>query len=160
MSRRRLAAAVLAAVVSTACNGGADTSGRLVVDRVTKGSGRLLDEPAHAIYCPAESLLTVIAVGGGWSGGLALHVVLPVRAAVTLPVRRPPTGFGTASAAFRPASGVARLGIGGTVTLAPSSVVDGVFSITVTDSTPPDATIRGRLSRIPYSTPSGPACLR
>ena len=155
---RRLAAAVIAALVGAACGAGSDAGGRLVVDRVTKGSGRLLDEPARAVYCAGESLLTVIAVGRVWSGGLALHVVLPVRAAVTLPVRRPPTGFGTATAAFRPASGVARLGVGGTVSLAPSSAVDGVFSITVTDSTLPDAAFRGRFSHIPYSTPSGPAC--
>lgn len=158
MSRRRLAAAVIAALVGAACGAGPDASNRLVVDRVTKGSGRLLDLPARATYCAGESLLTVIAVGRGWSGGFALHVVLPVRAAVTLPVRRPPAGFGAATAAFRPVAGVARLGVGGTVTLAPSSVVDGVFSVTVTDSTPPDAVFRGRLFNIPYSTPSGPAC--
>ena len=158
MSCRRVAAAALAALVAAACSAGPDAGGRLLVQRTTRGAGRLLDDPGRATYCRGESLLTVVAVGRAWSGGLAMHVTLPVRAAVTLKVQRSLGGYGTATAAFRPVNGVARLGVGGTITLAPSSRVDGAFEVTVTDSVPPDAVFRGRLSRIVYSSPSGPPC--
>ncbi len=158
MSRRRVAAAALAALVAAACSAGPDAAGRLLVERTAKGAGRLLDDPGHATYCPTDSQLTVVAVGRAWSGGLAMHVTLPVRAAVTLRVQRSPGGYGTATAAFRPVNGVARLGVSGTITLAPSSRVDGAFEVTVTDSVPPDAVFRGRLSHIMYSSPSGPPC--
>lgn len=157
MLRGRLAATSLVALVSAACSAGTG-GGRLVVERQTKGSGRMLDDSARAIYCPAESLLTVVAVGRNWSGGLALRVALPVRSPVTLRVQRTLNGPGTAAAAFRPMSGVARFGVGGTVTLAPSSAIDGEFEISVTDSTPPDAVLRGKLSHIAYVVPSGAPC--
>jgi hypothetical protein len=158
MSRRRVAAAALAALVAAACSAGPDAGGRLLVERISRGSARLLDDPGQATYCAAESLLTVVAVGRSWSGGLAMRVTLPVRAAVTLQVRRSLGGYGTATAAFRPAGGVARLGVSGAITLAPSSGVEGAFEVTVTDSAPPDAVVRGRLSRMVYTEPSGPPC--
>lgn len=157
MLRGRLAATSFVALVSAACSAGSG-AGRLVVERRTKGPGQLLDDSARAMYCASESLLTVVAVGRSWSGGLALRVVLPVRSPVTLRVQRTLGGPGTATAAFRPAAGVARLGVGGTVTLAASSAIDGDFEISVTDSAPPDAVLRGKLSRIAYAVPSGPPC--
>ncbi len=157
MLRGHFAALSLVALVAAGCSAGSG-AGRLVVDRRTRGSGRVLDDSARATYCPRESLVTVVAVGRVWSGGLALRVVLPVRTPVTLRVQRSLGGPGTAVAAFRPLAGVARFGDSGTVTLAPSSAIDGSFELSVTDSTPPDAVFRGALRHIPYVVPTGPPC--
>jgi hypothetical protein len=158
MPSRHLVAAVVMALTLAGCGEESNGSGRLQVERVTKGSGRLLDVPALASYCPAESLLTVIAVGPVWSGGLALRVTLPVRAPVTVQVRRTLDSLGSATAAFRPVGGVARFGVSGTVTLRPSSAIDAVFQVSVTDSAGPNAVFRGRLSNVAYSTEPGPPC--
>jgi len=158
MLRRRLTAFALGALAASACGAGSGAGGRFVVERASKGSGRLLDDSASAIYCPAESLLTIVAVGRVWSGGLAMRVVLPARSLDTLHIQRTLGGFGTATAAFRPVGGVARFGVRGVVTLAPSRALDGIFEATVTDSTPPDAVFRGRFRGVAYRVSSGQAC--
>ncbi len=162
MRRRVFAVAAVTALALAACAGAGDgaggRSGRFVVERVTKGSGKLLDGPARATYCPSESLLTVVAVGRVWSGGLALRVALPLRASATFQVGRALGSSGSATAAFRPAGGVARFGVSGTVTLVPSSAIEGGLEVSVTDSSGPNAQFRGRLSNIAYTSQTGPPC--
>jgi hypothetical protein len=162
MSSRLVGAVALLALWGAACGGSArgGEAGRLSVERVTRPGATLLDARAAAWYCPGESLLSVVAVGRSWSGGLALRVVLPLRERRTFVVARHLAGDGTAAGAFRPLGGVARFAVGGSVTLRPSREIDGEFQATVTDSVGPNIEFRGRISRVPYDTMPESSCRR
>lgn len=160
MSSRLVAAVALLALWGAACRAGAGKAGRLSVQRVTKPAATLLDAPARAWYCPGESLLSVVAVGPKFSGGLALRVSLPVQRRRTFELARHLAGDGTAAAAFRPLGGVARFAVGGSVALRPSREIEGEFRATVTDSAGPHVEFRGTISRVPYDTLPESTCRR
>lgn len=155
MRRPFIANAALAALVCVACDAGAGAGpdpvgGRLVVQRVAKRTTKLSDGPGLASYCPADSLLLVIAIGRAWTSGFAVRVALPLREAGTFKVQRLLGDLGTATAAFRPiGEGAAQLGVGGTLRLEPSSGIRGGFEVAVPDSGGVHISFRGRWSRIP-----------
>ena len=154
MRRPLIAAAALG--LAGACNAcsGADrdpnAGGRVVVQRGTRGSTRLLSDPGQAGYCPDDSILLVIAVGRKWSSGFAIRVVLPLRAARTFTVQSSLGGQGTATAVFRPLeAGAAWYAEGGMVSLEASRSVSGSFDLTAPDTAGVHVSFRGRWSHLP-----------
>lgn len=157
--RRLLVAAALSALAGAACGAcrGAGTSpfpggGRFLAERVARRTTTLMDDPAWATYCPADSTLVIVTLGRTWSGGLALRAAQPLDAPRDFQVRALLGEVGTAVAAFRgPEAGAARVGVGGTVRLAVTAVVNGRFDIALPDSWGAHVSIRGTLSGVPIS---------
>jgi hypothetical protein len=157
--RRLLLAAALPALAGAACDArhGAGASpfpagGRFLAERVARRTTTLVNGPAWATYCPADSSLVIIAIGRTWSGGLALRAVPPFDAPRNFRVQASLGDTGTATAAFRsPDAGAARVGVRGTVRVTISTAIDGRFDVALQDSGQVHVSIRGRLSRIPLS---------
>jgi hypothetical protein len=164
--RRLLLAAALPVLAGAACDAGhrAGASpfpdgGRLLAERVARRTTTLVDGPAFATYCPADSALVIIALGRTWSAGLALRTVPPLDAPRGFHVQLSLGDVGTATAAFRaPSAGAARLGVGGTVRAAVTVAVNGRFDVDLPDSGGSHVTIRGTLSRIPFSMLAAATC--
>jgi len=155
MRRPLIAAAALglAGAACSACSGaGRDTNagGRVVVQRVARGSTTLLSDPGQASYCPDDSILLVIAIGRKWSSGFAMRVVLPLRVARTFAGQPSLGGLGTATAVFRPLEvGAAWYADGGTMSLDASRSVSGSFDLTAPDTAGVHGSFRGRWSHLP-----------
>lgn len=155
--RRLLSAAALVVLAGAACDarhgagaGPIPYGGRLLAQRVAKGTTTIVSGPAQASYCPADSLLVVIALGRTWTGGLAARAVLPLVEARDFKVRASLDGVGSAAASFRPLdAGAVQLGVSGTIHLEPAKGLSGRFDIAVPESSGTPIFIRGRLSRIP-----------
>lgn len=168
MRRLHSAAGALLVLAGAACDaghgGGAGPipdGGRLHAERVFKGTTTIVSGPAQASYCPADSLLVVIALGRKWTGGLAVRAVLPLVEARDFNVRPSLEGLGSATAAFRPLdAGVVQLGVDGTIHLEPAKGVSGRFDIAVPDVGGTHVFIRGRLSRIPLVVLPKGSCAR
>jgi hypothetical protein len=156
MRRLLLATAllVLAGAASGACHGvGASPfpeGGRFLAERVAKQATTLINGPAWATYCPADSLLVIVALSRTWNGGLALRAVPPLNVPHDFRVQLALDELGTATVAFRaPKAGAANVGVGGTVRVAVTTAVNGWFDAALPDSGHTHVSIRGRLSRIP-----------
>ena len=164
--RRLLLAAVLPLLAGAACSGrrgpGASpfpAGGRFRAERVAQHTTVLINGPAWATYCPSESLLVIVALGGTWNGGVAVRVVPPFDRPRDYRIQPSLADTGTASAAFRaPAAGAARVGVGGTVHLAIGDVVNGRFEVTLPDSARAHVAIRGTVTRVPVSRLSAGTC--
>ncbi len=164
--RRLLLAAALPALAGAGCDAGHGAGaspfpagGRFVAERVARRTTTLLNSPAWATYCPADSQLVIIAISRKWNGGLALRTVPPFNAAGDFQVQVSLGGLGTATGAFRaPAAGSASVGVGGTVRVVVTAVVNGRFDIAVPDSGASHVSIRGTLSRIPFFTLPAATC--
>ncbi len=117
-----------------------------------------MDEPGRAEYCPADTLLTVIAVGHNRGAGLAVRTAFPLREPRTFVVQPVLGGLGTATAAFRLVTGSARIGTAGKLRLEPSATVDGEFEVTVPDSAGTSVEFKGKVSRIPVGSGSRESC--
>ena len=164
--RRLLLAAVLPLLAGAACSGrrgpGASpfpAGGRFRAERVARHSTVLISGPAWATYCRSESLLVVVALGGAWNGGIAVHAAPPFAAPRDYRILPSLGDTGTAAAAFRvPATGVARVGVGGTVHLAIGDVVSGRFDVTLPDSAGAHVAIRGTATGVPVSQLSAGTC--
>ena len=156
--RRLLLAAALPALAGAACDAGhgAGTSpfpdgGRFLAERVARRTTTLVNGPAWATYCPADSLLVIVALGRTWNGGLALRTVPPLDVPRDFHVQTALGDIGTAAAAFRaPAAGAATVGVGGTVRVVVTRVVTGRFDVAMPDSGREHTSIRGTLSQIPF----------
>lgn len=157
--RRLLLAAALSALAGAACDArhGAGASpfpagGRFLAERVAGRTTTLVNGPAWATYCPADSSLVIIAIGRTWNGGLALRAIPPLNVPRDFRVQVSLGDTGTATAAFRaPDAGAARVGVGGTVRAAITTAVNGWFDVTLPDSGRDHVSIRGRLSGIPLT---------
>jgi len=154
--RRPLIAAVALGLAGAACSAcsGADrdhnAGGRVVVQRVGRGSTRLLSDPGQAGYCPDDSILLVLAIGRSWSSGFAMRVALPLRAARTFAVQPSLGGLGTAAAVFRPLeAGAAWYARSGMMRLDASRSVSGSFDLTAPDTAGVHVSFRGRWSHLP-----------
>jgi len=129
------------------------------MERVTGSrTATLLDQAALATYCPADSLLTIIATGRHASAGFAVHAALPWTGTRTFPVGASLATPGAATAAFRFPNGVARLGIEGTVRLQAATRIDGDFDVRVSDSAGVAASVRGRFTAVPVTRWPPPTC--
>ena len=163
--RRLLLAAALPLLTAAACSGrrGPGTSpfptgGHFRAERVARRTTVLIDAPGWATSCPAESLIVVIALGGAWNGGIAVHGGAP-GGARDYEVRPSLGEVGTATAGFRvPATGTARLGVGGTIQLAIGDAASGRFDIVLPDSAGEHVVIRGTLTGIPVTVLSSATC--
>ena len=156
MRRPFIAAAALGlmGVASGACSGAGGEAnaggGRVVVERVARGSTRLLDDPGRATFCPDDSLLVVVAVGRKWTGGIAMRVALPLGQPRTFTVQPALGDAGTASAVFRPLeAGAAQYASAGSVRLEGRGPVSGTFDLTAPDSAGIHVAFRGRWSQVP-----------
>jgi hypothetical protein len=154
------AALGLAGAACAACSGTArdpNAGGRVVVERIGRGSTRLLNDPGRAGYCSDDSILLVIAIGRRWTSGFAMRVVLPLRAASTFAVQPSLGVLGTATAVFRPLeAGPAQYATGGMLRLAASHTVSGSFDLTAPDTAGVRVSFRGRWSRVPlHPLPKG-----
>jgi hypothetical protein len=158
MRRRVIAAAALALVAGASCGTGSDADGHFRVERHARRTTTLIDDPGRAEYCPAESLLTVIAIGRNGAAGFAVRTALPLRQVSVFAVQPLLGGVGTATAAFRLASGAARVGTAGQLRLQPSATIDGDFDVAVPDSLGLTVPFKGKLSRIPVQTGSPARC--
>ena len=161
--RRLLLAAALPALAGAACSGPGTTpfpaGGRFTAERVARRTTTLVSGPAWATYCPSESLLVIVALGRAWNAGIAVRAVPPLSVQRDFQVQMALGDVGTAAAAFRaPVAGVARVGVGGTVQVAATTAVDGRFDIALPDSGGQRVSIRGTLSRIPFTTLSAATC--
>jgi hypothetical protein len=158
MRRRVIAAAALALVAGASCGTGSDADGHFRVERTTRRTSTLLDEPGRAQYCSTDSLLTIIAIGRNGAAGFAVRTTLPLRQASAFDVQQALGGLGTATAAFRLASGAARLGTAGRLRLQPAATIEGEFDVTVLDSLGAAVQFKGRLSRIPLRKGASALC--
>ena len=164
--RRLLAAAALSALAGAACDAchGAGASpfpggGRFLAQRVAQRTTTLVNDPAWATYCPADSTLVIVTLGRRWSGGLAVRAIQPLNAPRDFQVQASLGEVGTAVAAFRaPEAGAARVGVGGTIRLAATSAVNGRFEIALPDSGGAHVSIRGTLSGVPVSMLAAATC--
>jgi len=164
--RRLLLAAALPVLAGAACDAGHGAGaspfpdgGRFLAERVAGRTTTLVNSPAWATYCPADSQLVIVTLGPTWSGGLALRTVPPLSAPRDFQVQLALGDIGTATAAFRaPAAGGARVGVGGTVRVAVTTVVSGRFDVAIPDSGRSHVSIRGTLSRIPFSVLPAATC--
>jgi len=150
--RPRLIAAATLALAAGGCGGGApdaNAGGHVRVERAAARTAGIMDEPGRAEYCPADSLLTIIAVGHDRGAGFAVKTALPLQGAGSFLVRPQLGGVGTATAAFRLASGTARVGTSGTIRLQESGSVSGTFDVAVPDTGRTPVRFRGTLARIP-----------
>jgi len=159
------AAVALAGAACGACSGaGSDpnTGGRVVVQRVARGSSRLLSDPGQAGYCPDDSILLVIAIGRQWSSGFAVRVVLPQREARTFAMQPSLGGLGTAAAVFRPLeAGAATYAKSGIVRLDVSGSLSGSFDLTASDTAGARVSFRGHWERLPLrQLPKGACALQ
>jgi hypothetical protein len=157
MARARGAIAALLVLAAAGCGAGA---GRLRIDQVGKPAATLLDAPARARYCASDSLLTVIAVGGTWAGGLALRVVLPLSRPDSFRIGRSLGGAGTATAALRERAGGARVATAGQVTLRAGWRLEGRFAFTATLGGGASQEFRGRMAGIRVEPAAEGACRR
>ena len=156
--RRLLLAAALTALAGAACDAcrraGASpfpVGGRFLAERVARRTSTLVNGPAWATYCPADSLLVIVALGRTWNGGIALRAVPPLSTPRDFKVQLVLGDLGTATVAFRaPSAGAARVGAGGTVRVAVGTSVNGRFDVAVPDSGGASIAIRGTLSQIPF----------
>jgi hypothetical protein len=163
--RRLLLAAALPVLAGAACDAGhgAGTSpfpdgGTFLAERVARRTTTLVNGPALATYCPADSLLVIVALGRSWNGGLALRTVPPLTPR-DYQVQLSLGDVGTATVAFRaPAAGAARVGVGGTVRLLVTTVANGQFDVALPDSGGAHVSIRGTLSGIPFRRLPAKAC--
>jgi len=139
--------------------GGTGGYGDMHVERVLPGrTSTLLDEPAFATYCAGDSLLTIVAVGGGGEAGLAVRAAIPLRTARTFTVEAALADTSSATAAVRLRTGSARVGISGTVRLQVGSRISGDFDVALPDSAGTHPRLKGRLSRIPVRDGSPATC--
>jgi len=159
-------AAALPMLTSGACHAGRGPGtspfpegGRLRAEHVAQRTSTLVNGPAWATYCPSDSLLVIVALGRAWNGGFAVRIVPPLDVAREFHVQPSLGDIGTATAAFRSASGgVARLGVGGTVRVDVTSAVNGRFDIALPDSGRGHVAIKGTLTGIPYRVLKAAAC--
>ena len=164
--RRLLLAAALPMLAGAGCRAGRGAGvspfpigGRFFAERVARGTATLIDGPAWATYCPSDSVLMITALGRSWNGGLALRAYPLTGAPRDLRIGQSLGDLGTATAAFRaPAAGGAHVGIGGTVRLEVNGTVSGRFDVALPDSARERVSIRGTLTRIPFSVLSAATC--
>jgi len=151
MRRRVIAAAAVALVAGAACEVGCGggTDGHLRVERLAKRATTLMDEPAYADYCPADSILSILAIAPNRAGGLAVRTAFPLREPRTFRVQPLLDSLGTATAAFRPMTGWALLGTSGQIRLERGRTVQGEFQVAVAESAGTVVQLRGTFSRIP-----------
>jgi hypothetical protein len=159
------AALGLASAACCACSGAgwdANAGGRVVVQRLARGSSRLLSDPGQAGYCPDDSILLVIAIGRKWSSGFALRAVLPLRGARSFAVQPSLGALGTAAAVFRPLEvGAAWFAESGVVRLDASQSVSGSFDLRAPDTTGAHVSFRGGWSHVPLrQLPKGACALQ
>jgi len=162
--RGRVIAVVALAFVTASCDAGrgaeAGADGHLRVERETKTPSTIMDEPGRADYCPADSVLSIIAIGHNRAGGFAARTVLPLRGPTVFGVQPVLGGAGTATAAFRLVSGSAKLGAGGQIRLEPGRSLSGDFDVTVPDTGTALVHFKGTLSGIPLSSRPPASCPR
>jgi hypothetical protein len=162
MRRRVVAAAAVALVAGAGCSGGSGTGsggdGHLVVQRVAKVATALMDEPGRADYCSADSLLVITAMGHNRAAGFAARTRLPLNPTRTFVVQRALGAVGTATAAFRLASGSGRLAASGTLRLQLSGTISGDFDVVVGDSAGTTVRFKGKLMHIRVRTLPPAAC--
>jgi hypothetical protein len=165
--RRLLLAAALPLLAGPGCGAGRGpgstpfpVGGRFVAERVARRTTTLINAPAWATYCPSDSVLVITAIGRRWNGGLAIRTFPLVGAERDVRVQLALGDLGTATAAFRaPAGGEAKVGVGGSVRVTVVGTVSGRFDITLPDSSQQHVSIRGALTRVPYSVLSAATCL-
>jgi len=164
MRPRLIAAAALALAAAGGCRGAgvqdSGAGGHLSVERSAGRTTRVMDEPGRAEYCPTDSLLTIIAVGPDRGAGLAVKTTLPLKGPSSFAVQRQLGGVGTGTAAFRLASGTARVGTSGTIRLQESGSVSGTFDVAVPDTGKKPVRFRGSLARIPLRPGIPASCPR
>jgi len=164
--RRLPLAAALSMLAGAGCGAGRGAGaspfpagGRFLAERVARRTMTLVDGPAWATYCPSDSVLMITILGRSWSGGLALRTYPLAGVARDFQVRRSLGDVGTATAAFRaPAAGGAHVAIGGSVQVAVAGSVSGRFDVALPDSAKDHVSIRGTLTRIPFSVLSAANC--
>jgi hypothetical protein len=166
---RRLFIAPVLALAAVGCSGrgrsamvgGPDAGGRMVVQRAAGDVSTVVDGPARASYCAADSLLLIIGVGLTWSSGFAVRTVLPLAETRAFRIQPSLGELGTATAVFRPLRvGAAEFGTAGTVSLDPGTGVTGRFDLAVPDSGAEKRSFRGRWSAIPVRVLAGDSCAK
>jgi hypothetical protein len=164
--RRLLLAAALPMLAGAGCSAGRGAGaspfpigGRFLAKGVARQTTTLINGPAWATYCPSDSVLVIVALGRGWSGGLAVRTYPLLGPQRDLKVQLALGDLGTATAAFRaPAAGAAQVGVSGSVQVAVATTVSGRFDIALPDSGKKQVSIRGTLARIPFSVLSAATC--
>lgn len=164
--RRLLLAAALPALAGAACSAGRGAGdspfpvgGRFFAEEVARRTTTLINGPAWATYCPSDSALVIIALSRTWSGGLAIRTFPLADTRHEFQVQFSPGALGTATAAFRaPAAGAARVAVGGTIRVAVTNTVSGQFDLALPDSARERVSIRGTLTRIPFSVLPAATC--
>jgi len=162
MRARLIAAAGLALAAAGGCGGTLDANagGHVRVERRADRTTGVMDEPGRAEYCPTDSLLTIIAVGHDRGAGFAVKTVLPLKGPGSFAVQSQMGGPGTATAAFRLASGAARVGTSGTIRLEETGSVSGDFDVAVPDTGRKPVRFRGSLERVPLRPGVPASCPR
>jgi hypothetical protein len=157
---------VLAGSLTAGCDRGvpdlaAPWTGELVLERST----RELDHSrarASAVACDAESLITIMAIGSGFSGAIALRARhRGGLAAGEFEVRTSATGLGTAAAAFRPLGdslGGALVSLGGAVWIEQADPLSGRFQVVVEGTEGRSDTLAGSFGGLVIG--ADPACAR
>ncbi len=150
MPRRHFRLSLLLPLIACAGAPGERTgTGRL---RLERDGALLVEAPASASRCAADSTIAIVAIGGEWIAALALRVAWPLDAALQLPIvtaGRP----GSASLAARPVAdsvGLAVIGTRGVVHLEPGATLTGRFDAEAPTmpGAPDSVRITGRLEGV------------
>ena len=123
---------LLAAMLGAGCGSGDPHlpagSGRLVLTRTAPSRKTLLDLPALARYCERDSTLSIVAIGGDWTGALAVRTAWPISRQTRFPVDSALGGAGSGAVAARPVGDsiqVAWVGRSGAIVVEPGPRLAG-----------------------------------
>lgn len=149
------------------CAGGTSTdaargepAGRVGIERVDSRALRA-EAPSRATYCAAESALTILALGGGLTGGIAVRAAPPLSAPQEFTAQRARGGLGTAVVAFRPlvdSVGGALVAVAGTVQLASADPASGRFAVTAELPGGGRVALRGTFRNVPVVATGPTSC--
>ena len=125
----RMAICLLAACACDGTSSGGEAPGRLTLAR--KGEV-LVDAPASASRCPADSTIALVAIGTEWVAAISVRVAWPSDTARDLTVVRAPGRPGTGVVAARPvadSAGSVLLAARGSIELGPGATMSGRFEV-------------------------------
>ncbi len=134
--------------------GDATRPGRLVMQREGAHAARLVDAPARASWCAADSTLVIVAVDREWAGGLALRVGWPPGAAKVLLVRPGLESERSATAALRSmgdSAGPALIGASGKLWLEADAAPTGRFDLIVAAASGGPVRVTGGFRAVPVT---------
>jgi hypothetical protein len=145
----RIGACAFVIAACRARDDSAATGGRVVLER----NGRVLvDGPAAAARCPADSTLAVAVVGREWAAAFSVRAPWPTDSARIVPAGQT-LGPGTAVVALRPLSdslAIALVSARGSLTIEPGPQLAGSFDVMAptTPGAPDSARLTARFTRI------------